>query len=111
MKLPIDQSRITALVTGDPKPVLIYGTSEPKTDKEGRPLFRIPVLLSGTSDTVDPTTSVTIPGPVASVAKGQTVRFRNLELVTWTVRDAAGRDRNGVTLRAEGIDTDGKTTR
>ena len=111
MKLPIDQTKITALITGDPKPVLVYGTNEPRLDKEGRPLLRVPVLLSGTTDVVDPTTTVTIPGPVASVAKGQTVRFRNLTISTWIVRDANGRERHGITLRADGIDADSKSSR
>jgi hypothetical protein len=111
MKLPIDQTKITALITGDPKPVLIYGSDEPRLDKEGRPLLRVPVLLSGTTDVVDPTTTVTIPGPVGAVAKGQTVRFRNLTISTWVVRDANGRERHGITLRADGIETDSKPTR
>lgn len=111
MKLPIDQSKITALVTGDPKPVLVYGTNEVRVDKDGRTLFRVPVLLSGTSDVVDPTTTVTVPGPIDSIAKGQTIKFRNLELATWTIRDASGRDRNGVTLRADGIERETKAAR
>jgi hypothetical protein len=52
MRLPIDQSKITALVTGEARPVLVYGSNEARTDKDGRPLFRLPVLLSGTTDTV-----------------------------------------------------------
>jgi hypothetical protein len=36
MKLPIDQTKIAALVTGEARPVLIYGTNEPRTDKDGR---------------------------------------------------------------------------
>ena len=111
MKLPIDQSKITALVTGEVKPVLVYGSTETRTDKDGRPLFRVSVLLSGTSDAVDPSTTVTLPGPIDSVAKGQTVRFRNLTLATWTMRDAGGKERHGVTLRADGIESDSKPSR
>lgn len=111
MKLPIDQSRISALITGDPRPVLVYGTDEPRLDKEGRPLLRVPVLLSGTTDVVDPTTTVTIPGPVDALTKGQTVRFRNLTISTWVLRDADGRERHGITLRADGIETDNKSAR
>lgn len=111
MRLPIDQSKITALVTGEARPVVIYGTSETRADKNGRPLFRLPVLLSGTTDTVDPTTTVTLPGPIEGVAKGQTIRFRNLTISTWTIRDASGRERHGVTLNAEGIESDAKPAR
>jgi hypothetical protein len=111
MRLPIDQTKITALVTGEARPVLVYGSNETRTDKDGRPLFRLPVLLSGTTDTVDPSTTVTLPGPIEGVTKGQTVRFRNLTLSTWTVRDASGRERHGVTLRADGIESDTKPAR
>ena len=111
MRLPIDQSKITALVTGEARPVLVYGSNETRTDKDGRPLFPLPVLLSGTTDTVDPSTTVTLPGPIEGVTKGQTVRFRNLTLSTWTVRDASGRERHGVTLRADGIESDTKPAR
>jgi hypothetical protein len=111
MKLPIDQSRITALVTGEPRPVLVYGTDETRTDKDGRPLFRIPVLLSGTTDTIDPTTTVTVPGPIEGVAKGQSIRFRNLTIGTWAMRDASGRERHGVTLRADGVENETKPSR
>jgi hypothetical protein len=111
MKLPIDQTKIAALVTGEARPVLIYGTNEPRTDKDGRTMYRLPVLLSGTTDAVDPTTTVTLPGPVEGVTKGQTVRFLHLTLSTWTIRDASGRDRHGVTLRADGIESETKATR
>ena len=111
MQLPIDQSKVTALVTGEPKPVVVYGTNEPRLTKEGQQIFKIPVLLSGTSDAVDPTTTVTVPGPLPSVAKGQSIRFRNLNLLTWVLRDASGRERHGVTLRADAIETDTKPAR
>ena len=111
MRLPIDQTKITALVLGEPRPVLIYGTNDVRTDKDGRNLYRLPVLLSGTTDSVDPTTTVTLPGPIDGTTKGQTVRFRNLSLTTWAMRDASGKERYGVTLRADGIESDSKPSR
>jgi len=103
MKLPIDQQRISALVTGEPRPVLVYGSTEQRLDKNGNPLFKVPVLLSGTADVVDPTTTITVPGPLPAVAKGQLIEFENLTISTWTMRDANGRERHGVTLRADGM--------
>jgi len=111
MKLPIDQTKITALITGEPQPVLVYGTTEPRLTKDGKPIFKVPVLLSGTSDFIDPSTTVTVPGPLAPIVKGQSVRFLNLTLSTWVMRDASGRERNGVTLRADGIESDTKPAR
>lgn len=111
MKLPIDQTKISALVIGDPKPVLIYGTAEQRSDQNGRPLFRVPILISGTPDSNDPTTTVTIPGPIDSITKGQTIRFRALTIATWVIRDAGGRERHGFTLRADGIEGDSKPSR
>lgn len=103
MKLPIDQQRISALVTGEPRPVLVYGSAEQRFDKSGNPLFKVPVLLSGTTDAIDPTTTITVPGPLPAIVKGQLIEFVNLTISTWTMHDGNGRERQGVTLRADGI--------
>jgi hypothetical protein len=111
MRLPIDQTKLTVLVIGEPRPVLTYGTDVPKTSVDGRPLYKLPVLLSGTGDRIDPVTTVTIPGPLPEIQKGQTVRFQNLTISTWTVRTSKGDEIFGTTLRAEGIETQSKQSR
>lgn len=98
----MDSSSLTAIVIGDPSPVLVYGTAEPKVDADGRQQFRVPVLLSGTGDRRDPTAQVVVPGPLPSLQKGQPVTFVGLTISTWTLRDG-GRERSGVTLRASGV--------
>lgn len=102
MRLPIDASGLSAIVIGDPLPVLEYGTDKPKTDVEGRPLFRVPVLLSGTGERRDPTTTITVPGPLPQLGKGQPAEFDRLTISTWTVTNG-GRERSGVTLRAAAV--------
>lgn len=104
MQVPVDASRMTIIATGDPQPVNVYGTDEQKTDRSGRPLFKVPVLLSGTGERVDPSTTVTVPGPVPTLPRGAQVRFKNLTLSTWTVRGNDNRERSGVTLRADSVE-------
>lgn len=111
MRLPIDQSKLTVLVIGEARAVLTYGTNVPKTSVDGRPLYKVPVLLSGTGDRIDPVTTVTIPGPLPEIQKGQTVRFQNMTIATWTVRTSKGDEIFGTTLRAEGIETQSKQSR
>jgi len=102
---------MTVLVIGDFQPVLIYGTDTPKMTADGRAIYKVPVLLSGTDDRTDPTTTVTVPGPLPTIQKGQPIRFKNLTILTWTIRDNAGREKFGTTLRADGIETDAKQSR
>lgn len=108
MRLPVDTSRLNIIVIGDPTPVLEYGTQSPKTTPDGRPLFRIPVLLTGTGERVEPTTTVTLAGTLPTLTRGGTVEFVDLTASTWTMRDQSGRERSGITLRAESIKSDGK---
>jgi len=108
MRLPIDQTKVTVLVIGDAQPVVIYGTDTPKTTADGRPIYKVPVLLSGTGDRTDPTTTVTIAGPLPAIKKGEQIRFKSLSISTWIFRDNSGRERHGSTLNAEGIEADAK---
>lgn len=108
MRLPIDQTKITVLVIGDPRPVFNFGTTEPKLDKAGKPLFKVPVLISGTGDQTDPTTTITSSGDSTHLRSGQTLICSGLTISTWSLRDAQGRDRSGVTLRADELKVHGK---
>lgn len=111
MRLPIDITKMTVLVIGDAQPVLIYGTDTLKTTVDGRPIYMVPVLLSGTGDRTDPTTTVTVSGPLPAIQKGQQIKLRNLSISTWTLRDNSGRERQGSTLHADGIEADAKQAR
>jgi hypothetical protein len=104
MKLPIDTSRISAIVIGDPSPVLEFGTTTPKLTSGGQPLYRIPVLLAGTGERIEPTTTVTVSGVLPTLVRGEAVHFIGLSVSTWTIRDQSGRERSGVTLRAEAVE-------
>lgn len=104
MKLPIASEKLTIIVIGQPVPVIQYGGTEPKLSNDGRPLFRVPVLISGTGERVDPTSTITVAGPVPQLPNGSPVKVDGLTVSTWTVRDAQGRERHGITLRADRID-------
>jgi hypothetical protein len=111
MRLPIDTTKLTILSIGEPQPSLEYGTRNPKLTADGRPVIKVPVLLSGMGERVDPTSMVTITGPIPEVKSGQALRFQNLTASTWTIRDTSGRERSGITLRADAIEVDSKQAR
>ena len=104
MLLPIDTVPLRFLLTGEPTAVLDYETRRPRTDTAGRPLLRAPVVVTGTGEKRAPAVEVTVPGPLAQVEQGSLVAFTGLTLGTWPVRGNDGRERTGVTLRAEAMD-------
>lgn len=104
MKLPIASEKLSIIVIGDPVAVVQYGSTEPKLTKDGKPLFRVPVLISGTGERVDPSTTITVVGPLPQLPKGSPVRIDGLCVASWTIRDAQGRERTGITLRADRIE-------
>jgi len=108
MLFPIDATNLNIILIGEPSPSLNYGTNEQKKDKQGRPLYKLPVLISGTGDRLDPTTSITVPGPLPTLNKGQRILFSGLTVMNWNMRGSDGVPRSGIVLRAEAISTSGK---
>jgi hypothetical protein len=100
MLLPIDTTSLRFLLSGDPTPVLDFETRQPRSDAEGRPLFKVPVVITGGGEKRAPAVDVTVPGPIDPIEQGSTVVFTGLTLRSWQMRGTDGRDRNGVTLRA-----------
>ncbi|MBW8077042.1 MAG: hypothetical protein GJU76_02985 [Gallionella sp.] len=74
-------------------------------------MFKIPVLLLGTGDRTDPTTTITVSGDLTQVKSGITLRCKNLSASTWTRRDANGRERSGITLRSDSVEVEAKPAR
>jgi hypothetical protein len=111
MRLPIDTTKVSVLAIGEPRPVLDFGTENPKIGPDGLPVFKVPVLLLGTGDRTDPTTNITVSGDLTQVKSGVTLRCKNLSASTWTLRDANGRERSGITLRADNIEVEAKPAR
>lgn len=103
MLLPIDTAPLRFLLSGDPVAVLDYETRLPRTDAEGRPLYRVPVIVTGTGQKRAPAVDVTVPGPVEELPQGVAVLFHGLTLRAWALRGDDGRERSGVTLRAAGV--------
>ena len=104
MRLPIDATSITVLAIGDPQPARDFGTNTPRLTTDGKPITKVPVLLSGTGDRVDPTTTITVIGELPKYRNGQKLRCKNLSANTWTFRDSRGRERSGTTIRADAIE-------
>ncbi len=103
MLFPIATAPLVFLLTGEPSPLLEYETRLPRTDAQGAPLFRVPVVVTGTGEKRAPAVEVTVPGPLDEVPQGTAVEFPGLTIRTWSVRGNDGRERNGVTLRAESM--------
>ena len=103
MRLPLDTNKLNVLAIGEPRPVLEFGTENAKFDATGKPLFKVPVLLSGTGDRTDPTSTIVSSGDSSQIKSGLALHCTNLSASTWTIRDANGRERSGVTLRADEI--------
>jgi hypothetical protein len=104
MLLPIDTIPLRFLLTGEPVQVLDYESRMPRTDSAGRPLLEVPVVVTGTGDKRAPAVEITVPGPLPDIEQGSFITFTGLMLRTWSVRGSDGRERNGVSLRAEAMD-------
>ena len=103
MLLPINTSSLRFLLSGDPSPVLDYETRAPRSDGKGQPLYKVPVIITGGGERRAPAVEVTVPGPLPEVEQGSPVLFDDLTIRSWQMRGNDGRERNGVTLRAEGM--------
>ena len=103
MLFQIDTTNLNIILIGDPTPNNVYGTEEQKKDKKGRPLFKLPVLISGTGDRLDPTTSIIVAGPIPPLTKGQRLQFQNLSVMNWNMRGNDGQIRSGIVLKADSV--------
>jgi len=103
MLFPIDTRNLSIVLIGEPTPSLKYGTDEQKKNLKGQPLYKLPVLISGTGERLDPTTNVVVPGPLPQINKGVKLNFENLKIMTWSMRGSDGVTRNGTVLKADGV--------
>jgi len=111
MRLPIDASKLTVLAIGEPRPVFEFGTEIPKVNIDGKPVVKVPILLIGTGERTDPTATITVSGDVSQIKSGATLRCLNLTVSTWSLRDNTGRERTGITLRADSLEIVAKPAR
>jgi len=103
MLLPIDASKITIILIGDPIPQFVYGTKERRKNAQGQDIFKLPVLISGTTERQDPTTSITIAGTLPRLEKGSRLNCSGLTVSSWTMKGSDGQTRNGISLRANTV--------
>jgi hypothetical protein len=104
MLIPVDARNLTIIAIGDPIPQFVYGTNERRKNKLGQEIYKLPVLISGSGERQDPTTTITIAGAV-NVNKGIRLIFTNLVIQTWSLKGSDGVLRNGITLKADGVQT------
>ena len=105
MRLPIDPTRATLLVIGNPEAKLEFGRLEQKLNKDGVPLWSVAVLMSGTGERQDPTANIIVPShECPKVSRGDAALALNLFARTWTMRDNQGRERSGVSFGADALE-------
>ena len=88
-RLPIDTSSWNLVASGGAKPVLEYGTKEPRIE-DGQPLFNIELVFFG-ADEKSQVFPVKFPGtPPAGLKQGVPVRVIDLVVIEWTRGDQHG---------------------
>lgn len=96
--LPIDTSALRFLVTSDPEPVLDFVTKAPKADRDGQPINRLDLLVSGEGRKGEVIT-VKIAGIVPAVSEGTRVKVVGLVAIPW-----AQNERSGISFSVERIE-------
>lgn len=94
--IPVDTGKLTTVVGGAIAPATTPDGS-PRTDRQGRALYNVPVIVlvdDGAADTM----TVRIPGPVPQVAALTPVRIVGLIARPWQMEG-----RSGVSFSAEAL--------
>jgi hypothetical protein len=98
MRLPIDTAQLTFLTAGDPRPVTDYETKEPRTDRDGKPLFTVRVFASG--EDIGQVIEVKTAGEPSGVRRNMPVRVRGLTVQPWQLKNG----KSGIAFRAARIE-------
>jgi len=85
MGVPIDTERPILICGQNPEVLLDAKTRERKVDRDGRPLWRVWLVLLG--DDEPKTMNVRTPVEPKGLVKGQAVRVAGLRANTWTTPD------------------------
>lgn len=97
MRLLLDTSQVTFVVTKAPEPRRDYGKTEQKIDRDtGRPQWAVEVLAQDSER--GEVIKVTVAGDQPRVNQGQPVRFEGLEAIAWN-----NNGKSGVAYRAASI--------
>ena len=84
------------MLVGGPDPVLESGSTEPRTDETGVPLYQVKVTAIG--DDAPEILAVKVPGEPKDVVLGFMVELRELTAQPWTIGD-----KSGVAFRAAAV--------
>ena len=97
MRLPIDTNAMSFKTAGDPRPVLDLDTKQPRTDKDGNPLYAVRVFASG--EDVGQVIEIKVAGEPNGVRRNQDVRVAGLTVQPWTLKNG----KSGIAFRAATI--------
>lgn len=97
-QIPVDVSKLQVLAGGKATP-LLGQDGQPKHDRDGRPLFVLPVITLAEGETPE-VFNVRVPGTVPEVATLTPVRINGLVARPWSMGD-----RSGVTFTCASVQT------
>lgn len=104
MRLPIDTTAVRFVSAGAPEVDVDFSTKAPKTDEQGRPLYKVHLVAvgAGGQDII----TVRVAGEPKGVGEFTHVKVHDLIASTWQMES-----RFGVSFRASGIEatTPGRT--
>ncbi len=99
MRLMLDTSQVSFLVTKAPEPRRDYGKTEQKVEREtGRPVWVLEVLAQEPDG--GQVIRVSVAGDQPRVTQGQPVRIEGLEAIPWVQHEKKS---SGVAFRASSV--------
>jgi len=98
MRLPIDTQYLNFIAVGIPEAVLDFDSKQPRHDPDGRALYSLSIVAIG-GEGAD-ILIVKVAGLPKGITAGSPVKVADLVATTWQMKD-----RNGVSFRAESIDS------
>jgi hypothetical protein len=98
MRLPIDTQHLSFIAVGIPEAVVDFDSKQPRHDTDGRALFSLSIVALG-AEGAD-ILIVKVAGLPKGITAGSPVKVTDLVATTWQMKD-----RNGVSFRAESIES------
>ncbi|MHA6761652.1 SCO3933 family regulatory protein [Streptacidiphilus sp. PAMC 29251] len=96
--IPVDGTRLEPMMcVGRPGPKLVsIETGEIKRDKDGTPVFTVPVVVKDgyRASVID----IAVPGEPKGITEGMRIQVVGLVAIAWNMGD-----RNGISFRAEAL--------
>ncbi len=104
LKLRLNTTGSTFLVSKDPEPALDYNTQAPKIDKEGRPIYIVQLVKLDEQGGAE-VMGVKVPGKPVGLSPKTYVNVLGLTASPWSKKDG----NSGISFEADSIEAAGTT--